>query len=89
MFCLSWNHQLHASITIAEDAASSQWHTAECPDVVEHGTPIAVVLRVVHAGADVHTLRGVADARANGHCDVICTNNKKSLRLIHNKPSVC
>lgn len=65
---------LHGSAShnsIGEHAWGGQFNVGQGPQMVEHGTPIAIFLGIVNKGADVLLLAVIGDSRADDHGDII------------------
>ena len=59
-------------LTVGEHARGGQLDVGQGSQVVEHGTPVALLLRVAYESTDVVLLAMVTDARAYHHGDVVC-----------------
>ena len=63
---------MYIQLTVREYSRARDRHAAESADVVQNSAAVPVALGVVHVRPNVNTLRGVPDAGAYGHGDVIC-----------------
>lgn len=69
--------------TISEHAGGGELDVGQGPEVIEHGTAVALFLRVIHKGADVVFLAVVSDAWADNHGDVRCKQRQENLTVSH------
>lgn len=67
---------ISAGLTVGEHARGRQLDVGKSSQVVEHGAAVAVLLGVVHKGPDVVLLAVVADAGADHHGDVVCSDRR-------------
>lgn len=62
--------------TVGKHAGRGELDVGQGPEVVQHGTAVALFLRVIHKGANVVLLAVVPNARADNHGDFHCRETR-------------
>lgn len=78
LYSISTVLKVFAERTIGEHAGGGQLDVGQGPEVVKHGTTVALLLRVIYKGANVVLFTVVSDAWADNHGDVRCREKEKA-----------